>query len=139
MKVRDFILPVLCIVVVAVFYPIQIVGNSMFPTLKDGEIGICTRISNISRFDIVVVNQDGKKIIKRVIGLPNETIEYKDNQLYINNSLVKDSKKVGFTKDFKVKLGSDEYFCMGDNREHSLDSRKYGAYSRKQIMGEKIL
>lgn len=138
MKIRDFVLPVLCIAVVAVFYPIKIVGNSMFPTLKDGEIGICTRISNISRFDIVVVIQDGKKIIKRVIGLPNEIIEYKDNQLYINNSLVKDSKKVGFTKDFKVKLGSDEYFCMGDNREHSLDSRKYGAYKRKQIIGEKI-
>ena len=139
MKIRDTILPILCLALVAVFYPIQIVGNSMFPTLKDGEIGICTRISNISRFDIVVVNQDGKKIIKRVIGLPNETIEYKDNQLYINNSLVKDSKKVGFTKDFKVKLGSDEYFCMGDNREHSLDSRKYGGYSRKQIIGEKII
>lgn len=139
MKVRDFILPVLCIVVVAVFYPIQIVGNSMFPTLKDGEIGICTRISNISRFDIVVVNQDGKKIIKRVIGLPNEIIEYKDNQLYINGNEIKDSKKVGFTKNFKVELGDDEYFCMGDNREHSLDSRKYGAYKRKQIIGEKIL
>lgn len=138
MKVRDFVLPVLCIAVVAVFYPIKIVGNSMFPTLKDGEIGICTRISNISRFDIVVVNQDGKKIIKRVIGLPNETIEYKDNQLFIDGNLVKDTKKVGFTKDFKVKLGSDEYFCMGDNREHSLDSRKYGAYKRKQIIGEKI-
>lgn len=111
----------------------------MFPTLKDGEIGICTRISNISRFDIVVVNQDGKKIIKRVIGLPNETIEYKDNQLFINGNEVKDSKKVGFTKDFKVKLGSDEYFCMGDNREHSLDSRRDGAYSRKQIIGEKVI
>ena len=110
----------------------------MFPTLKDGEIGICTRISSISRFDIVVVNQYGKKIIKRVIGLPNEIMEYKDNQLYINGNEIKDSKKVGFTKDFKVKLGSDEYFCMGDNREHSLDSRKYGAYKRKQIIGEKI-
>ena len=139
MKIRDFILPILCLALVAVFYPIQIVGNSMFPTLKDGEIGICTRISKISRFDIVVVNQDDRKIIKRVIGLPNETIEYKDNQLYINGNLVKDTKKVGFTKDFKVTLGNDEYFCMGDNREHSLDSRKYGAYSRKQIMGEKVI
>lgn len=110
----------------------------MFPTLHNGDLALCSRFSSIDRFDVVVVNVDNVKIIKRVIGLPNETIEYKDNKLYINGEQVQDNYNNGYTKDFKYSLKDKEYFCLGDNRENSKDSREYGGFTRNQIVGEKL-
>lgn len=138
MKIRDIVFSLLVLGIVLVFYPVRIVGNSMFPTLRNGDLALCSRFSTIDRFDVVVVNVDNVKIIKRVIGLPNETIEYKDNKLYINGKQVQDEYNNGYTKDFKYSLKDNEYFCLGDNRENSKDSREYGGFLRKQIVGEKI-
>lgn len=138
MRIRDIVFSLLVLGIVIVFYPVRIVGNSMFPTLHNGDLALCSRFTNIDRFDVVVVNVDNMKIIKRVIGLPNETIEYKDNKLYINGEHVQDVYNNGYTKDFKHSLKDNEYFCLGDNRENSKDSREYGGFTRNQIVGEKI-
>ena len=132
--------------------PIQVVGSSMYPTLVDKERGFSSVISKhfeIERFDIVVVEAKGNSReywVKRVIGLPNETIEYKDDILYINGKVVEqdfldenwveNEKNIygNFTEDFgPYTLKSDEYFLMGDNRTHSTDSRDVGAFTKDEI------
>ena len=78
-----------------------------------------------------------EKIIKRVIGLPGETIEYNNGKLYINNKVVEDKYNDGTTFDFKkVVLGEDEYFVLGDNRAVSIDSRRLGPIPKKDILGK---
>ena len=70
-----------------VFTPVVVKGDSMDPTLADGERVIALKNTEIKRFDIVTFpapDDEGKNYIKRVIGLPGDTIEYKDDQLYIN-------------------------------------------------------
>ena len=111
-----------------------VVGDSMYPTYHDGQLLLTTRHYTIERFDVVIISK-GEFLIKRVIGLPNETIAYKDNVLYINGERVDDPYNT-VTEDFEVTLGDNEYFCMGDNREDSLDSRKYGAFSADKIITE---
>lgn len=125
-----------------VITPVQVVGDSMLNTLHEGEILILNkfiyRFKEIERFDIVVVKQDDDDaIIKRIIGLPGETVEYKDNQLYINGVEMDDPYNDGKTEDyvFDATLGDDEYFVMGDNRSDSLDSRILGAIPKKEIQG----
>lgn len=116
----------------------------MYPTLHDGDKGfsfIITRNISINRFDICVIDPDDVDylLVKRVIGLPNETIEYKDNKLYVNGEYIKeDFLSNAYTYDFKVTLGEDEYYCLGDNRENSNDSRHYGAFSKDEIKSTKF-
>ena len=120
--------------------PIKVNGDSMYSTLKDKDIMILNiigyRFSDIKRFDIVVVDGKNEYLIKRVIGLPGEEIEYKSNKLYVNGKLVKDKYSKKTTKDFKTKVPKGSYFVMGDNRTNSLDSRYLGAFKKNKIMGK---
>ena len=78
-----------------------------------------------------------EKLIKRVIGLPGETVEYKDGKLYIDGKVMKDEYSKSTTNDFdKVTLGKDEYFVLGDNRAVSIDSRRLGPINKKDILGK---
>ena len=127
-------------------YPCRVDGTSMYPTLHDNDIGhsfIITKNIGVNRFDICVIklnDEYGKKIVKRVIGMPNETIEYKDNVLYIDGvKYEEDYLKDVTTNDFSVKLNDDEYFCLGDNRNNSKDSRYYGAFSKDMIISTHVL
>ena len=92
---------------------------------------------DIKRFDVVVVNnkQDGDKIIKRVIALPNEEIIYRNNKLYINGELVETDIDFKDTHDFEYKTKDGEYYVLGDNRPVSKDSRYLGAFTKKEIIG----
>ena len=125
----------------------QVVGPSMNPTLKEGNVIIVNkllyRIKDIKRNDIVVLSQDEKHMIKRVVGLPGDYIEYIDNYLYVNGIKYKEKFIDGVnTEDFSLKdLGYDKipdnmYLVLGDNRENSLDSRKYGLIKKNQIIGK---
>ena len=120
--------------------PIRVNGSSMYSTLRDGDIMILNiidyKFNDIERFDIVVVKEKNELIIKRVIALPGEKVTYKDNKLYINDKLVKDKYGNGFTNNFNYKIPKGTYFVLGDNRENSMDSRVFGPFKRKDIIGK---
>jgi len=129
-----------------VFYiaqPIIVEGSSMYPNLKNGNFGFTGKMfdeGNIERFDIVVIRINNRYIVKRVIGLPGENIVYKDNVLYVDGEQVEEDfigEDIN-TGDFYVHVPTGQYFCLGDNREHSSDSRYYGCFSLGQIIGKDI-
>lgn len=153
-NIISYIAIIVAVIIIRVFFidPFRVDGASMNTTLSNGEIMILNKIvyrkKDIQRFDIVVVDIGDKKIIKRVIGLPGETIEYKDNVLYINGEKMKDPYPSTETGDFDIKdypngkIPGDSYFVMGDNRANSADSRiskdqnsDFGTFKRSQIKG----
>ena len=145
-----YIIFIVVILVIAVYVVglQQIVGPSMTPTLRNGDIVILDklsyRFSEIKRDDIVALYYaDTKFLVKRVVGLPGETVEFKDNKLYINGEEVEDPYPSTETDDFSItnightKIPGDSYFVMGDNRANSLDSRynEVGVIKKNKIMG----
>lgn len=126
----------------------QVVGPSMQPNYKSGDLLLLNKISyhfrNPRMFEVVVISNDETKyMIKRIIGLPGDSIEYKDNKLYINGEVTKEYFETeGITNDFSLSeleydvIPDDYYFVMGDNRENSLDSRYYGLIKKDQILGK---
>ena len=120
------------------FSIIIVQGQSMEPTYHEGNVRLALRQPIIDRYDAVCIRTNDRILIKRVIGLPGETVEYKDNMLYIDGQAIVDNYNHGKTSDFYVELGDDEYWCLGDNREHSMDSRVYGAFNLNQLLGELI-
>ena len=144
MKFLRELIPYIIVIVVVVFIrtfivtPVKVNGTSMYPTLDGGEIMLLNKLGKIDRYDIVVLKIDAENdnLIKRIIGLPGETVEIKDNKLYINDKKFEDSFGYGITYNIdKVTLGDDEYFVLGDNRIVSLDSRVFGKIKKKDIKG----
>ncbi|MBQ1813057.1 MAG: signal peptidase I [Bacilli bacterium] len=149
-RIKDIIEYIIIIIVVLLFRkfmfsPIRVTGNSMVPTLRDGDIMILNKIGysikGLNRFDIVVINNDNEKIIKRVIGLPGEHVEYSDNKLYINSKLVEEPYERKDMEDFVLeelgenKIPEGKYLVLGDNRPISKDSRIIGLIDKKEIDG----
>lgn len=142
---------ILAIILIRTFVitPVRVNGTSMYSTLDDGEIMILNKLdykfNDINRFDIVVVKTDSNKIIKRVIGLPGETIRYVDNTLYINDKKIDEPYLKDKTEDFDLqelgydKIPDDCYFVLGDNRDNSSDSRIIGPVKKSQIEGSASL
>ena len=144
MKLFKELLPYIMIVVVVVAIrafiatPVRVDGASMNPTLEDGEILILKKYDrSLERFDIVVLDYNGEKLVKRVIGFPGEKIAYKDNKLYVDGKRVKEPFEHEVTDDFELEEQIPEgyYFVLGDNRINSTDSRMIGAISKEQIQG----
>ena len=142
-ELLPYILIVLVVLMVKLFVvaPIRVNGPSMENTLYNGDIMILDefsyRFNSIKRFDIVVVKYEDEYLIKRVIGLPGERIEYKNNKLYINGKFIKEKFLDEDTEDFKsITVPSNQYFVLGDNRDNSTDSRIIGFIPRKNIKGK---
>ena len=147
-KIIKEIIPYVVIAIVVILIrtflvtPVRVDGLSMYPTLKDNEILILNKYDqSYKRFDIVVIKYKEEKLIKRVIGLPGENIEYKNNKLYINGKLIEEKFINCDTENFKLdslgysKIPNDYYFVVGDNRDNSNDSRLIGVISKKEIKG----
>lgn len=145
MKVIKEVIPYIVIVVVVVLIrtfiitPVRVDGDSMKNTLKNGDILLLYKLSSINRFDIIVLDEekDNEKIIKRVIGMPGETVAIKNGKIYINDKVIDDEYAYGETSDYnKVTLKDDEYFILGDNRLISKDSRYFGPIKENEIKGK---
>lgn len=145
-KVIKELIPYIIIIIVVslvkkfIFTPVIVNGPSMMNTLHDKDIMILDKIgvklNGIDRFDIVVIQTESSKIIKRIIGLPGETVEYKNNKLYINGKELNDPYGSEVTYDFeKVKIPENSYYVLGDNRTNSIDSRILGVISKNDILG----
>lgn len=123
-------------------------GQSMEPLLQNGDNLILDKLTyhfrDPERFDVVVFDQtEQDHYIKRVIGLPGETVQIIDGYVYINGEKLEDDiygKEVmisGMRAEEPITLGEDEYFVLGDNRNYSRDSRdpEVGNVKRSQILG----
>lgn len=144
------VISILLITYVASAYKIE--GNSMLTTLKDQDRIIISKLgvrSNLKRFDIVVLyrpDNPEKSIIKRIIGLPEEIIEIRKGDVYINNQVLNepflDKNKNIMYRSVEMRpllIQKDHYFVMGDNRPFSQDSRFFGQIPVKLIFGKPIL
>lgn len=133
---------VLIIIAIRIFIcsPINVNGTSMSSTLKDGDIMLLNKIglrNGIKRFDIVVIKTDNNYLIKRVIGLPNEVLSYKDENLYINGKVIEDKYNLNITGNIEpIEILENEYYVMGDNRSISKDSRMIGTINKEKIIGK---
>lgn len=135
------ILPYIIILVAVLLFrtyiatPVIVNGPSMQETLHTNDVLILRRTNKINRYDIVVANHNGDKLIKRVMAVPGDKIKCVSGTIYVNNEEVS-NYGYGTSFDFpQVILGDDEYFLIGDNREDSLDSRYFGSVKKSDING----
>ena len=146
-KMLPYLIIIAVVILLRIFIvtPVRVSGDSMEPTLHNGEIMVLNKIksktTDIKRFDIVVIKYNGEKLIKRVIGLPGEKIEYKDEILYVNGKAVMETYLTQPMSDYNITslesetVPDDSYFVLGDNRSNSLDSRLIGFIKKKDIEG----
>ena len=116
----------------------------MYPTLDDREYILIKKYDkSYERFDIVVLRYEKEDLIKRIIGLPGDYVEYLNNELYINGKKVEEKflSDETTTWDFNIdligydKIPDNYYFVVGDNRTNSKDSRLIGLIPKKDIKG----
>lgn len=127
-------------------------GPSMQPNFHAGEFLVVSRLNYLlsepERGDVVVFNAPGNSdddppLIKRVIGMPGDTVEIRDQAVFVNGVALQEPYiKEPCTRscqDETWELGPDQYFFMGDNRNNSRDSRMFGPVSRDRIVGEAMV
>lgn len=114
-------------------------GNSMYPFLEDGDVCIVWKFNvKFERGDIVTAKVGKKMLIKRIVGLPGETLQIMSGCVYIDGKMMEENiytEDKGLLMNPYV-LGENEYFIMGDNRGGSNDSRKFGSVNINDIKGK---
>jgi signal peptidase I len=150
---RDLFLSVVIAIVVILFLyqPVRVEGTSMKPTLVNEERIFINKFvyrfgfANIARGDVVVFWFPGdvsKSYIKRVIGVPGDTVQVNDGTVFINNREIPEPYVTEENRDHVSKgaqqLGRDEYFVLGDHRNSSNDSRSWGTVPRSYIYGKAV-
>ncbi len=159
-SVLEFIKTVAIIVLIAFFVrfylvqPFVVEGSSMEPNFHNGEYllvdKVSYRIGEPKRGDVIVLHPPSApqlNYIKRIIALPGEQIDIRNGQIFVNQAqidepyipneqtLVRNQQAANLSQ----KLGSNEYFVLGDNRDHSSDSREWGMVPRENIIGRAML
>ena len=153
---RFAIIAIAIVVPIRVFIaqPFVVSGASMYPTFENGQYLIVDelsyRLSTPKRDDVVVFKYPGDTklfFIKRIIGLPNETVEINGSEITIVNDTHPEGLKLdqpfvenkSDTTPTQIKLKDNEYFVMGDNRPHSSDSRAWGPVPKNLLVGKVFL
>lgn len=150
-------LSIFLVVYLFAMQPHQVNGQSMVPTFQSGEYVLTDKISyrfgNPKPGDVVVFHAPeaancpkgtGCDFIKRVLAVPGDTVEVKENHIYVNGNPLKEeyipadfeTLPGAFTKGRAITLGPDEYFCVGDNRPYSSDGRAWGPVTKDLIVGK---
>lgn len=131
--------------------PTFCIGESMLPTFHDWQLLAITKIHNnpftsveLERGDVVIVRLKQpdklfpKHLIKRLIAMPGDTLEFRDNQVYVNGVALQEpylKEPMVFMDAGPFVMAEDSYFVMGDNRNNSGDSRHYGSFTNADIVG----
>jgi signal peptidase I len=132
-----------------VVVPIRVTGPSMLPTYRGGRINFVNRLAYLRheprRGDVVAIRLAGESVMfmKRVVGLPGETVEFAEGRLLINGRYQEEEYvKFKCNWDFvpeRSKLGDDEYYVVGDNRSMAHNDHTQGAARRARIVGKVLL
>ena len=145
--ILSYVIIILVVVLVRTFIitPVRVVGSSMDKTLKEGEILLLEKIDKkYKRYDIVVIKENNERIIKRIIGMPGESVKIVEGVIYINGEAIEDKYASSYTGDFSLDkfdldvIPENSYFVLGDNRIVSKDSRLLGPINKKKIQGKAI-
>lgn len=151
-----FALMIAALVVVFIVQPVKVEGTSMLPRLHDGERIFVNKLiyydeyrwaPRIERGDIVVFwfpDDPSKSYIKRVVGLPGDTVEIREGNVLINGSMLEEKyldpkENLSTRSQTPVYVKPNYYFVMGDNRDNSSDSRSWGLVPKKYIYGKALL
>lgn len=126
------------------FHTLRIEGTSMEDTLSSGDIVLVMRTSaEPARGDIIQCRFPGRSgtYVKRVVGLPGESIEIRGGTTYVNGVSISEPYLSSRAEDYSIQLGADEYLVLGDNRAESYDSREadMGPISREDCIGQVVL
>jgi len=147
---------VIALVIAVVLYlfimtPHEVLGNSMHPTYKNGEYLMANklvyRFGEPKRGDVIIFQySETQDFIKRIIGIPGDSIMVKDGKVYVNGNQLNESAYLEDTvytsggdhlaEGESITIGENKYFVLGDNRPHSSDSRTFGPISQSQIKGK---
>ena len=147
---------VIALVIAVVLYlfimtPHEVLGSSMRPTYKNGEYLMANklvyRFGEPQRGDVIIFQySETQDFIKRIVGIPGDSIMIKDGKIYVNGNQLDESSYLQETvytsggeylaEGESITIGQNEYFVLGDNRAHSSDSRSFGPISENQIKGK---
>jgi signal peptidase I len=151
---RDLIFALMfaALAVVFVIQPVKVEGTSMLPRLHDGERIFVNKLiyygwPKLARGDIIVFwypNDPTKSYIKRIIGLPGEIVEVREGRILINGAELEEpyldpQLNLSHASQTAVQVKDHYFFVMGDNRDHSSDSRIWGLVPEKYIYGKALL